>query len=120
MFTIELTGMEFKAYHGCLEKERIEGNTFMVDFCGSADLSKAAESDSLEDTIDYGVIYGIIAKQMETPSNLLENVAGRIAKAIAAEFPQLIRFSVTVSKRNPPVNGTCAWSKVTLEHSADE
>ena len=29
---IELTGMEFHAYHGCFEKEREEGNLFVVDF----------------------------------------------------------------------------------------
>ena len=35
--TIELTGMEFHAFHGCLEQERKEGNTFVVDFRGKRD-----------------------------------------------------------------------------------
>lgn len=35
---IELTGMEFHAYHGCLESERTEGNTFIVDFLGHAEI----------------------------------------------------------------------------------
>ena len=29
---MELSGMEFHAYHGCFEKERAEGNLFVVDF----------------------------------------------------------------------------------------
>ena len=42
---IELEGMEFKAYHGCLEQEKVRGNSFTVDFRGELDLSAAAESD---------------------------------------------------------------------------
>ena len=41
--TIELEGMEFKAYHGCLEQEKVRGNSFTVDFHGELDLSAAAE-----------------------------------------------------------------------------
>ncbi len=118
--TIELEGMEFKAFHGCLPQERREGNLFLVDFTGELDLTKAAESDSLEDTLDYGKIYDIVAEQMRIPSDLLENVAGRIVSAISNEFPCLEDFSVRVSKRNPPVNGTAAWSRVTLRHSSTE
>lgn len=112
--TIELEGMEFTAFHGCLEHERREGNLFTVDFKGEVDISKAAETDALEDTLDYGKIYDIVAEQMRTPSNLLENVVYRIASAISREFPYIGQFSVRVSKRNPPVSGTAAWSRVTL------
>ena len=112
--TIELEGMEFTAFHGCLEHERREGNLFTVDFKGEVDISKAAETDALEDTLDYGKIYDIVAEQMRTPSNLLENVAYRIASAIRREFPYIGQFSVRISKRNPPVSGTAAWSRVTL------
>ena len=76
--TIELIGMEFHSFHGCLESEKKEGNTFLVDFCGKTSIRKAAKSDNLEDTPDYSEIYRIIASEMEKPSNLLENVAGRI------------------------------------------
>lgn len=112
---IELEGMVFHAYHGCLESERRDGNTFIVDFRAEADLSAAAASDRLEDTFDYSVIYDLIAAEMAKPSNLLEHVAGRIADAISGAFPTL-RFSVRVSKRNPPVAGPASWSKVTLFH----
>lgn len=37
---IELEGMEFHAYHGCLEKERREGNTFIVDFHAETELKR--------------------------------------------------------------------------------
>ncbi len=116
--TIELEGMEFRAFHGCLEHERREGNLFTVDFRTDLDISRAAESDRLEDTLDYGAVYGIIAAEMAQPSDLLEHVAGRIAKAISGAFPWIDDFSIRVSKRNPPVSGPAAWSRVTLRHSA--
>ena len=114
---IELEGMEFKAYHGYLEQEKVRGNMFTVDFCGELDLSEAAESDNLNDTLNYGEIYEIVADEMSIPSELLENVAGRIVKAIERRFPELISFSVRVSKRRPPVDGVAQWSRVTLYHN---
>ena len=111
---IELEGMEFKAYHGCLEQEKIRGNSFTVDFHGELDLSAAAESDNLNDTLNYGEIYEIVAEEMSIPSELLENVAGRIVKAIEKRFPQLVSFSIRVSKKRPPVDGVAQWSRVTL------
>ena len=113
---IELEGMEFKAYHGCLEQEKVRGDLFIVDFRGELDLSAAAQSDNLSDTLNYGEIYDIVADEMSIPSELLENVAGRIVKAIEAKFPELISFSVRVSKKRPPVEGVAQWSRVTLYH----
>ncbi|MBR5499657.1 MAG: dihydroneopterin aldolase [Bacteroidales bacterium] len=113
---IELEGMEFKAYHGVLEQEKVRGNEFVVDFRGELDLSAAAESDNLNDTLNYADIYEIVAYEMSIPSELLENVAGRILKAIEKQFPQLVSFSVRVSKKRPPVDGVAQWSRVTLYH----
>ncbi|HBH09056.1 MAG TPA: dihydroneopterin aldolase [Rikenellaceae bacterium] len=111
---IELEGMEFHAYHGCLEEERREGNTFIVDFHAETELKKAVKTDDLSKTIDYGRVYDIVAEQMAIPSNLLENVAGRILDAIRKEFGDILFLKVRVSKKNPPVNGVCAWSRVTV------
>ena len=111
--TIELTGMEFHAFHGCLEQERKEGNTFVVDFRGKRDGKKAAKTDDLKNTADYSKIYEIVASEMAKPSNLLENVAARIVDAIMeADFGFWFAL-VRVSKKNPPVGGVCAWSRVT-------
>ena len=88
---IELSGMEFHSFHGCLEEERREGNTFVVDFLGNMDVLKAARTDDLNNTVDYSKIYRTVAKEMEKPSNLLENVAARIADAIDHEFQKTIR-----------------------------
>lgn len=114
---LELDGMEFRANHGCLERERIAGNDFLVDFRGEMDMSAAAESDNLEDAVNYALIYDIVAEEMAKRSDLLEHVAGRIVKALASGFPQFTSFSVRVSKKRPPVNGIVQWSRVTLFHN---
>jgi dihydroneopterin aldolase len=106
--------MEFRAHHGCLQHEKVAGNEFVVDFRGDLDMAAAAESDNLEDAVNYALIYDVVAREMAQPSNLLEHVAGRIVKTLAAEFPQFVSFSVRVSKRRPPVEGIVQWSRITL------
>ena len=116
---IELEEMRFWAHHGCLESERKKGNLFIVDFKGEMDMSKAVESDDLEDTVNYAEIYEVIKEEMENPSELLEHVAGRIVKAVAGRFPMIVRFSVRVAKRRPPVGGPVQWSRVTLMYNKE-
>ena len=111
---IELEEMRFWAFHGCLESERRNGNLFLVDFRGELDRRKAAGSDTLEDTVNYGLVYDLVKEEMSVPSDLLENVTGRIVRRIAERFPEFVRFSVRVSKRRPPVGGPVQWSRVTL------
>ena len=118
MGTIELEGMEFRANHGCLEREKVIGNDFVVDFRGEVNMASAIESDNLEDAVNYALIYNVVAREMAQPSNLLEHVAGRIVKALEAEFPQFESFSVRVSKKRPPVNGIVQWSRITVYHNS--
>ena len=82
---IELEGMEFKAFHGVLESEKMNGNLFVVDFRGEVDMSRAIEGDRIEDALDYSLIYNAVKREMSIHSDLLEHIAGRIVKAIAAE-----------------------------------
>jgi len=110
---IELTGLEFHAFHGCLEQERREGSVFVVDFKGCCPIGRAAASDELEDTADCRKIYDIIALQMSIRSKLLENVASRIANSLGEAFPEFESIEVKVSKTNPPLPGKCKCSSVT-------
>jgi len=113
--TVKLEKMEFVCRHGCLPEEKAEDNLFTVDFCGVYDMGKAAASDSLEDALDYGEIYDVIAAEMAVPANLLEHLCARICDAIRKRFPALESFSVEVAKSNPPVGGKTAWSKIKME-----
>ena len=114
MSRLELTGMRFYAFHGCLESERRIGTEYLVDFACELDTSLAEKSDELGHTLDYSLVRAIVAREMAVPSNLIEHVAGRIADALQAEIPGLEHFEVTVSKKNPPVGGECQWARITV------
>ena len=106
--------MEFFAYHGHLPEERLLGNYFYVDVTLHADLSKAIETDCLDDTVNYQQVYEVVRREMEIPSRLLEHVAGRIVKALYAEMPGIKQLSVKVTKQNPPLGGKTKGSAVQI------
>ena len=81
---IELEGMEFHAFHGCLEKERREGNTFLVDFHAEMELKKAVKTDDLRETADYGRIYDIVAEYKEISK---ETMAASFKANLASGLP---------------------------------
>ena len=112
---IELLGMHFKAYHGCLPEERVKGGEYIVDFRCSVNPETAIQTDDLSFTLDYSAVYDIVAKQMAEPSKLLENVAGRIRDAIEDAFPELEEFEISISKLNPPVGGKVDCARFTLK-----
>ncbi len=82
MGIIEIEDMEFYAYHGHYEEEKIVGNRFLLDLRIEADCQAAAETDNIEDALNYQTVYKIICKQMQVKSNLLENIAKRILDAL--------------------------------------
>lgn len=114
MVKIELNGLEFFAYHGVYEEERRAGNNFIVNLAIIGDFEKAVESDKLEDTLNYELLYEIIADEMHKPSNLLEHVAGRIRNTILEEFSQVKSIEISIEKLTPPIKGKCQSTKVTL------
>ena len=107
--------MEFYAFHGHFEVEKVAGNRFLVNLKMEADLSKAGQTDRLEDTLDYQKAYRAIQEEMAIPSDLLEHVAQRIINRIKSEFQEAEKVLVKVSKMNPPMGGQIEKVSVTLE-----
>lgn len=105
MSTIILDTMRFHAYHGCLDFEKQEGNTFLVTVAMGLDTSLAGETDNLEDTLNYQAVYDVVKREMEQPSNLIEHVAQRIYNALTSTFPQISSLKIKLSKLNPPLGG---------------
>ncbi len=114
MGNIEIEGMEFYAYHGHYEEEQIVGNRFLIDLKIETDCRKAAESDAIEDAVNYQTAYKIIKSEMKKKSNLLENIAGRILDAIYEKLDNLKSVTVKVSKMNPPMGGKIKKVSITM------
>ncbi len=114
MGVIALEGIEFFAYHGFYDEEQKIGNKYSIDISITTDLELAAELDKLEFTINYEVVYQIIARVMREKHRLLEHIAYEIIQSVKKEFPTIQSVTVHVSKYNPPIGGVCERSKVTL------
>jgi dihydroneopterin aldolase len=114
MDRIDVENIRLYAYHGCLEEEARIGTDYRVDVSVWGDLSKAAESDELIDTIDYVHINKVVTEEMRTRAKLLEQVAKRILDRLLAELPQIGKVKVKVSKLMPPINGNVESVGVTL------
>ena len=114
---IILENIEFFAYHGYYDEEQKIGNKYTVDVCVEASLEQAAKSDKLSDTINYENIYQIVAKEMATPTRLLEHIAQRIIDASFQKFPQIEAIEVALAKHNPPIGGVCGKAKVILKQA---
>lgn len=100
---IELKNMKFYARHGVFEQEYKVGNTFSIDLKLFLDLTRAISSDDLRDTINYAEVYNLIKKEMDTPSHLLEHVAGRIIHQLKEAFPAIKKIEIRLAKKNPPM-----------------
>ena len=114
MGIIELEGMEFYAFHGHFEVEQKIGTRFLVDVKIETDLSKAAHSDQLTDTLNYQEVYNLVKKEMGIVSKLLEHVAQRIITGLKTQFPEIDHGSVKISKMNPPMGGQIEKVSVSL------
>ncbi|MDO7876588.1 dihydroneopterin aldolase [Hymenobacter sp. ASUV-10] len=115
MDQVALEGMEFFAFHGYYDEEQKLGNKYGVDLYVKADLQEAGQSDALPKTVNYVVLYRLVAEEMAIPARLLEHVANRILNRIMAEMPHVSKVKISVSKFQPPLGGICQRSRVTLK-----
>jgi dihydroneopterin aldolase len=114
---IRLRGVRAYGYHGVLPEERSTGQLFVIDVDLLVDLSTAAATDRLDDTVDYASIGQRIVRLVESdPCNLIETVAGRIAAAVL-EWEQVESVTVTVHKPQAPVGVPFDDVAVTLTRS---
>jgi 7,8-dihydroneopterin aldolase/epimerase/oxygenase len=114
MGLISLEGMEFFAYHGHFDEEQRIGNKYSIDVSLEADLRGAAESDRLQDTINYGDIYKMVSLVMQKKHRLLEHVGHDIISNIQEAFPLVKHVKVSVSKYNPPIGGVCERARIVI------
>ena len=112
---ISLNRLRFHAFHGVMEQERRVGNDFEVSLTVDYPFEKALTSDDLDHTLNYALLYDVIAAEMQQPSKLLEHVAGRIIKAVKARFPIVKGGTISVAKLTPPIKGQMESIAVTVE-----
>jgi len=101
---IQLRGLRVVGVHGALPEEQDRAQPFEVDVDMEVDLSAAAASDVLADTVDYGVVAVAIQRVVAGEHHqLLERLADRIADDVLTVDPRIASVAVTVRKLRPPV-----------------
>lgn len=111
---ITLRGMRFTGRHGVPPEERAEPQPFEVDLVLRLNLSRAAASDDLADTVDYSAAFVVARRIVEGRSfQLLEALAGAIADAVLAAFP-VDDVEVRVRKPKAPLPGAFETVEVRL------
>ena len=114
---ISLTGITAFGHHGMFSSERQHGQRFVVDVTCTLDLSGAASSDDLGQTIDYGALAQAVAADIERdPLNLIEALADRIALT-CLRYDAIQCVEVTVHKPQAPMPVDVADVAVTLTRS---
>ena len=88
------------------------GNFFEVDV--AVDFEETSVIGLIADTINYEDIYQIIRDQMNAPQLLMETVCQKIFIQIHQAFPFILKISVTLRKKNPPLEGKVENSLVKL------
>jgi 7,8-dihydroneopterin aldolase/epimerase/oxygenase len=115
---IELRGLTVRGHHGVFEHERRDGQDFVVDLTVWLDLSAAAASDELADTLDYGALAQRAAAIVGgEPSDLIESVAGRIADDVLTDR-RVRAVEVVLHKPQAPIPLQFTDVAVVLHRSA--
>jgi len=100
---ILLKDLRFQARHGVGAQETLVGNEFTLNLRLRTDLTKAVRTDDVADTLSYADVFEAVRDEMSRPSQLLEHVAGRIARRLFQDFPALDAIELKLMKRNPPM-----------------
>jgi dihydroneopterin aldolase len=111
---ITLSGLRARGRHGVYDFERAEGQDFVVDVVLELDLSVAASSDDVADTVHYGELAGRLVKIIEgEPVNLIETLADRLAASCLLD-DRVSAATITVHKPQAPIPHEFADVAVTL------
>lgn len=115
MDRIRLKDIIVYGYYGATDPERQVGQRLLLDLDLRVDLSKAAASDSLGDTVSYEEIY-VAVQQLAggTRCRLLEHLAQTVIDGLFHSFPGLMGVTIALRKMNLPFPNTCREVEVLM------
>ncbi|MGI8526093.1 MAG: dihydroneopterin aldolase [Pseudolabrys sp.] len=104
---IFIKGLALHAYHGVMPHEAKVGQTFSIDLTLTIDLTAAARSDKVADTVSYDKVVEVATHAFGTQRlRLIEAAAGKIADTLLAKFSRVSAVEVTIHKPHAPIAAT--------------
>jgi dihydroneopterin aldolase len=111
---VVLRGLRGTGRHGWFDWEREQGQEFVVDVELVVDTTRAATTDDLADTVDYGALANDVVALVEgEPVRLVETLAQRVAD-LCLRYDLVDAVTVTVHKPQAPVQVPVADVAVTV------
>ncbi len=102
---IHVKGINLWAHVGVLDKERLLGQKFLVDFSLWIDLSKAAKTDKLAYTADYSLAVTAIQKLSLSIKCLTIEAFSEKILDVLEELYGIVPIRVSLTKCDPPIEG---------------
>ncbi len=113
MDVIQLTGIRCYGYTGYLQEEQILGQWFEVDLRLWLDLTKAGQTDRIEDTLDYrGIIAAVKGIIATAKFALVEKLADTIVSTILTD-DRIHQVELKLHKPGAPIPDF--GGKITIE-----
>ncbi|ENX05980.1 MULTISPECIES: dihydroneopterin aldolase [Acinetobacter] len=99
MDAIIIEGLKVDTVVGCFNWERQIIQPLMLDLTIHNDLSQAALSDELEDTLNYAQICELAAQVIqEAQPKLIEHAAQLVLECLFTTFPSIESITITIRK----------------------
>ena len=100
-----LRELHFFARHGVLPIEAETSQHFSATLELELPLATAAQTDQLDQTIDYCAVQRVVRRIIEgSHKRLIETLAESVANELLKEFPLLVAVTVDIVKPRPPVD----------------
>lgn len=116
MDKIIIKGLELFAYHGVNPEEKRDGQTFLLDITLSADLSRARQTDDLNDTVNYAAVRKTVQKAFTGESyDLIERAAQAVCEAVLREHRRVEKVGLLLKKPEAPMNAKFDYVAVETE-----
>ncbi|MDF1617079.1 2-amino-4-hydroxy-6-hydroxymethyldihydropteridine diphosphokinase [Petrocella sp. FN5] len=113
---ISVVDLEVYAFHGVLEEEKKQGQTFLISFDAYLDLETAGAEDDLGLSVSYASMCYTIEDYFKSEKyNLIETLAEGVAKSLLTTYDLIRGIKVTVKKPHAPIGRPFKCASVTVE-----
>ena len=117
MDTLILKECRFDCYIGIYPKERHTKQPIVIDVEIALHIRKAAESDLMNDTLDYRAVHAAMKEHSENSEyKLIETLAERLATLILKKF-RVKRVTLLLRKPAPMQRRNGAWAGLRITRS---
>ena len=113
MVTVQLHNLLFSGHHGVFKEELATGNTFEVHLDVLYDDNHHRVA-TLDDTVNYVILFGIVKQRMHQPSPLLEKIAEEIIAGIKDRYPFISEAIISIYKLQAPIGNFQGKAGITL------